>query len=513
MRHTRTLAVVGAVAAAALALSACGSSGSDAGEGTDPTSSTAPLLVIGSLEEPKSFDPAQANEGHLAPIYQAVYDTLLKREPDGTYSPMLASEWEVSEDGLTVTLTLRDDVTFSDGSGFDSAVAKANLEHFTAANGPMASSLRSVASIDTPDATTLVLNLSAPDPDIPRALSNAAGYMASGEALGTDAIVTEPVGSGPYILDTSRSVVGSSIVYTRNEDYWGDELPYDEVEFRILADETARLNALLSGEVDVAKLTRSANAQEAVAAGLQTEPYSTGWSGVLFFDRDGALLPELADPRVREALAIAIDREAIVEAGALGRATETTQTFGPNTQGFTDDLESAYDYDPERARELLAEAGAEDLAFTFPISTTFDPSIYDSLIQNWQDIGVTVTRHQWGPGEAIASMLGAEFPIAFMNLVQRSDWGHMQFLLAPTATWNPFDTQNDELDALITAYRDASDDERPAIAEEVNRLVVDEFWFAPVMREDQNLFWDDTVQVRVQVEQAVPSIYNYSPAS
>lgn len=512
MRYPRSIATAGAVAAA-LVLTACSSGTSGGSAGTDGGAGEAPLLVIGSLQEPTSFDPAQANEGHLAPIYQAAYDTLIKREPGGGYAPMLATDWEVSEDGLTFTLTLRDDVTFSDGSAFDATVAKTNLEYFQSANGPMASSLGSVESIEAPDAATLVLHLSAADPDIERALSNAAGYMASAEAVGSEGIVAEPVGSGPYVMDKSRSIVGSSIVYVRNDDYWGDELPYDEVEFRVLTDETARLNALLSGEVDVAKLTRSANAQEAEAAGLQTEPYSTGWSGVLFFDRDGAILPELADVRVREALALAIDREAIVEAGALGRAIETTQTFGPTTEGFTEELENAYDYDPERARELLAEAGAEDLAFTFPISTTFDPSIYDALIQNWQDIGVTVTRHQWGPGEAIPSMLGAEFPVAFMNLVQRPDWGHMQFLLSPTATWNPFDSQNPELDALIESYRGASEDDRGAIAEQVNQLVVDEFWFAPVMREDQNLFWDDTVAVEVQVEQAVPSIYNYSPAS
>ena len=82
---------------------------------------TAPLLTIGSLTEPTSWDPAQANEGHFAPIYQSVYDTLIKREPDGRLSPMLATDWTLSDDKLTLQLELRDDVTWHDGTPFTSA--------------------------------------------------------------------------------------------------------------------------------------------------------------------------------------------------------------------------------------------------------------------------------------------------------------------------------------------------------------------------------------------------------
>ena len=511
MRSAPFIRLAAAATVAALALTAC-----SAGE-PEPASSggtaTAPLLTIGSLTEPTSWDPAQANEGHFAPIYQSVYDTLIKREPDGELSPMLATEWTTSEDGLALTLDLRTDVTFTDGTTFDAEAVKANVEHFQSANGPMLGNLSSVASVDVVDADTVTMNLSSPDPDLAANLSNAGGYMASPTALGSPDIATMPVGSGPYVLDASKSVVGSTISVTRNEDYWGDPLPFDAVEFKILTDETARLNALTSGQIDFASLNRAASALQAQAAGLNApEPFSVNWGGILFFDRDGALLPELADVRVREALAIAIDSEALVQVGWEGLGAETSQVFGPDTEAYEEDLDTAYAYDPERAKELLAEAGASDLSFTLPISAVFEPVIYDAIIQNWEDIGVTVTRHQWGPGEAIPSMQRGEYPIAFMTLAQRSDWGTTQFLLSPDAPWNPMESTAPELEALIAEYPTADADAQADIARQINEFVIDNVWFAPVMRPDTFNFYGDNIEIVPQVQQAVPSIYNFTPS-
>ena len=510
MRFAPLVRFAAVATVAGLAVTACSAPAPEPGASTG--SLTAPLITIGSLQEPTSWDPAQANEGHLAPIYQSVYDTLIKREPDGELSPMLATEWSAGEDGLSLDLELRTDVTFTDGTVFDAAAVKANIEHFQGGNGPLRSNLSNITAVEVVDADSVKLTLSSPDPDLPANLSNAGGYMASPAALGSPDLALSPVGSGPYVIDPDRSVVGSMIALVRNEDYWGDELPFDAVEFRILTDETARLNALTSGQVDVAALNRAASALQAKGAGLNApEAYSTGWSGILFFDRDGALLPELADVRVREALAIAIDSQALVDVGWEGLGSPTSQVFGTQTEGYDEALETAYEYDPERAKELLAEAGAEDLELTLPVSPVFEPIIYDAIVQNWEDIGVTVNRHQWGPGEAVPSMQRGEFPLAFMQLAQRSDWNTTQFILAPEAPWNPLGSSAPELDALIAEYPAASEQEQGAIAREINEWVIDNVWFAPVMRPDQFVFSGDSVEFDVQVQQAVPSIYNYRP--
>jgi peptide/nickel transport system substrate-binding protein len=511
----RLTALLGGTAAVALAISACAAGGTQAepAETGDGGPATAPLLVIGSLQEPTSWDPAQANEGHLAPVYQSVYDTLIKREPNGELSPMLATEWTVSDDGLSLELELRDDVTFSDGAPFDAEAVKANIEHFKTANGPLQGNLANVSGAEVVDADTVILRLDSPDPDLPANLANAGGYMGSPAALGSPEIAAAPVGSGPYVLDTASSVVGSAYKLTRNEDYWGDPLPFDTVEFRILADETARLNALTSGQIDFASLNRAASAVQAAGAGLnQPDPFSVNWGGILFFDRDGQLQPELADVRVREALAIAIDAEALVDVGWEGLGQPTAQVFGPDTAAYDEALDSAYEYDPERAKELLADAGAEDLEITLPISPVFEPIIYDAIIQNWEDIGVTVNRFQWGPGEAVPSMLRGEFPIAFMTLAQRSDWNTTQFLLSPDAPWNPLASSDPELDALIAEYPAADEAGRADIARQINEWVIENVWFAPVMRPDTFNFYGDKIEIVPQVQQAVPSIYNFTPS-
>ena len=511
MRLAPLVRLTAAAATAALALTACSAATSEPATSADTR--TAPLLTIGSLQEPSSWDPAQANEGHLAPIYQSVYDTLIKRDPDGELSPMLATGWTLADDGLSLELDLRTDVTFSDGTAFDAEAVKANIEHFQTANGPLQSNLGNVEVVEVVDEDTVNLVLNSPDPDLPTNLSNAGGYMASPATIGNPDLALMPVGSGPYVLDPSGTVVGSTISLVRNEDYWGEQLPFDAVEFKILTDETARLNALTSGQVDVAALNRAASALQAKSAGLNApEPYSTGWSGILFFDRDGALLPELADVRVREALALAIDSEALVAVGWEGLGAPTSQIFGPDTEGFDEAFEDAYAYDPKRAKKLLAEAGAENLELTLPISPVFEPVIYDAIIQNWEDIGVTVNRHQWGPGEAVPSMQRGEYPLAFMQLAQRSDWNTTQFVLSPDAPWNPLGSTDPELEALIAEYPTASESEQATIAHEINEWLVDNVWFAPVMRPDQFVFSGDSVQFDVQVQQAVPSIYNYRPS-
>lgn len=491
------------------ALSACSSTPQTSSSQSGPQ--TAPLLTIGSLQEPTSYDPAQANEGHLAPVYQSVYDTLIKRQPDGSLAPMLATSWAASDGGKTYTLKLRTGVTFTDGTPFDSAAVKANLEHFKAANGPLASTARSVQSVETPDATTAVLRLSAPDPALPYALTNAAGYMGSPKALGTPGIKTQPIGSGPYTLDAANTVAGSKITFVRNANYWGDKLPYDKVVFQILTDETARLNALKSGQIDAGILSRAASAADADSAGLQSKRNEVNWEGIFFFDRDGKKLPQLADVRVRQALTLAIDRQTLLQKAYLGKGTLTSQTFRPGTNGYDASLDGAYQYNADKARQLLKDAGAENLSVILPVTQVFDPSIYDAIEQNWKDVGVKVNRLQWGPGQPIPAMQRGDVAISYMALSQSNDWRHITFEIAPNAPWNPFKTERPELDAMITKAQTGDDATRAAADKQINKYIVDNYWFSPLYRLQTFFYFGKSVDVQVQAEQAVPSIYNYKP--
>ncbi|WP_258933689.1 ABC transporter substrate-binding protein [Nesterenkonia pannonica] len=215
---------------------------------------------------------------------------------------------------------------------------------------------------------------------------------------------------------------------------------------------------------------------------------------------------------MREALALALDPEAIFEAVAQGQGEMTSQTFALDSTGFVEALDEEYDYDPERAEELLEEAGAADLSVELPISTTFDPAIYDSVQQNWEDVGITVERHQWGPGEAIPAMQGGDHELAYMQLAARDSWRHINFLLTPDAPWNPMETQSDELDDLVSTAKEGDETEQAEAAQAINQYVVDEYWFIPVLRPMNLFYWNDNVEVENQFMNDVPYLYNYSPS-
>ncbi|MHA7175603.1 ABC transporter substrate-binding protein [Arthrobacter sp. Sr24] len=125
--------VMAVLTASALALTACGGGNTADDGGGAPAATT---LTLGTLQDLRSWDPAQAHVGHVLQPYQAVYDTLILREPDGKLSPMLATAWKYNDANTVLTVDLRTDVTFSDGAKFDAEAAKSNFEHFKTANGP-----------------------------------------------------------------------------------------------------------------------------------------------------------------------------------------------------------------------------------------------------------------------------------------------------------------------------------------------------------------------------------------
>ncbi|GHS86183.1 peptide ABC transporter substrate-binding protein [Actinomycetota bacterium] len=498
-----------------LALAACTGTVEDATSDGPTTSGDDQTLTIGIITEPTSFDPAQAGEGHYIPYYQATYDTLILREPDGSLSPMLATQWEYDADLTALTLTLRDDVTFTDGQTFDADAVKTNLEHFQEANGPQAATLASLESVEVVDPTTVVLHLSEPDPALLIYLSNAAGFMASPAALSAGTLDAEPVGSGPYTLDAADTITGTQYTYVRNADYWGEDLPYATVVFKYFPDETARLNALKAGEVNAAVLTAVQSADEAERSGLVQVPgYATDWQGLTFFDRGGEIVPALADARVRQAINYAFDKDAMLKGLMLGRGTVTSQVFGVATLGFDEDLEDAYTFDPDKARELLVEAGYAD-GFTLPLPnlSAFDPSVIASIVQQLGDIGITVDLTEVAPADFFSQVFSASHPVTFMSFFQPTDWVMIKQFIAPDAVWNPFGTDDPVVSGLVGTIQNTTGDEQADAAQELNRYIVEQAWFAPFWRAEQMWFTDASTTVVAQSEQASPSLYNWAPAN
>ncbi|MEB0307212.1 ABC transporter substrate-binding protein, partial [Cryobacterium sp. 10I1] len=330
-------------AAAVLALGLTGCSATS----TTTTSGAPTTLTLGVIVPATTFSAADIAFANEAPYGQAVYDTLLKADPTGEVGPDLATKWEYNDTKTVLTLTLRDDVTFTDGTKFNADAAAQNLIRFRDGASPNKSFLASLADAKAVDDTHVALTLTQADPALLHYLTQNAGMQESPKAFGNADLKTNPVGSGPYILDTTKTVVGTNYEFTKNPKYWDpSSVHYDNLSIKVLADVTAMLNAVKGGQLNGAKLTVNTNNAEVEAAGYTLNPFELDWTGLILLDRDGSMNPAFKDVRVRQALNYAIDTKAMLTAVGEGLGTPTTQIFPKSSVAYDASLDSRYAFDP-----------------------------------------------------------------------------------------------------------------------------------------------------------------------
>jgi peptide/nickel transport system substrate-binding protein len=495
------------VAAAALSLTGCSAAGDTAAEQTSQT------LTLGALMAPKSFAAADSDFANVSPFYQAVYDTLLRMEPDGKLVPMLATEWTYNEDKTVLTLKLRDDVKFTDGTAFNADAAKENLQRFKVGTSADAQFLAALQKADAVDATTLKLTLSAPDPAFLGYLSKEASFMQSPASFGNADVATNPVGSGPYILDTAATVTGTSYTYKTNPDYWAKDLVhYDNLILNVYPEQTSLLSAVKSGTLN-GSLIDIAMIQEAEAAGYKNNSFEGNWVGLMLFDRAGTTNAALKDVRVRQALNYAFDTKSLMDAVNQGRGTPTTQVFPPSSDAYDPSLDSRYAYDPAKAKALLGEAGyANGFNLQMPSTPLVNSSIFALITQQLKDVGVTVETVDAG-NNFIADLLAAKYAASYMILEQQSDWQLINMKIAPNSAWNPYKYADPKVDELIKKINLGSEDEQKAAAKELNKYVVEQAWFAPWYRPQNSFVTDAKTNVQLQTGNVYPYIWSFTPAS
>jgi peptide/nickel transport system substrate-binding protein len=376
----RSLAAAATVLAAALALAGCSGGGSSADTGDDAT------IAIGSLYEPQNLSNTQGGGQGVTEAFNGnVYEGLYKLTDDGDIEPLLAAGEEVSEDGLTYTITLRDDVTFHSGKALTSADVKASVEAVTAEDSQSArkSSFDVIADIQTPDEKTVVFTLAQRSISFLYNLS----YVWIVNADADDLTQTED-GTGPYVLDEWKQ--GSTLTLTRWDDYWGDPAANAEVVFTYFTDATAENNALLSDEIDLITSVQSPDSLSQFDGNedyVVSEGTSTTKELLAFNDRvapfDNAL--------VRKAVTSAIDAQKLLTS-IWGDYGTVTGSMVPPTDPWYEDLTSVNPYDPELARTQLAQAGYPD-GFSFTLDTpSYDPhpAVAEFVQSQLAEVGITV---------------------------------------------------------------------------------------------------------------------------
>ncbi|WP_188726292.1 ABC transporter substrate-binding protein [Pseudoclavibacter endophyticus] len=470
----RRTPVAGAFAlAAVLALTACGGGAVAETSGDGPTGT----VRFASLFQPSSWDPAVGDYMGNAFYYNLVYDTVVTRTADGELEPGLAESWSYDDDQTTLTLELRTGQVFTDGTSVDAAAIVANLEHYRDANGPGTAELALVESIAAVDDDTVEVGFSAPDPSFLEDLASYIGYIAAPASIEAGTIETEPVGSGPYVLDGANSMSGSEWQFAANPDTWKD-LTYGTVIASVM-DGTAALNALKGGQVEAALLLDPQAADEAESTGSKRTVFSPATVGIAFFDLDGTIQPALADVRVRQAINHAIDAASLIDAflGGVKVGTPSRQLFSESSDAYDPSLDERYPFNPDAARELLAEAGyADGFTLTMPHVINWGPGLPDAVQEQLGAVGITVEYDQIPPEEVGPAVLSGKYAASLQSFGLASSWMTMTQQLDPNGSWNPFEVTDDEGIAKMTDYQFADDADRPAIAKDLNAYLTEQAW-------------------------------------
>jgi peptide/nickel transport system substrate-binding protein len=380
-RRTRRLALISALAATAVILSACSGTPEPAATSTGAPDPDA-TLQVGLVLEPTNLDIRHTSGAAVEQILiDNIYEGLVTRTQENEIEGRLASDYKVSDDGLTYTFTLNDGITFHDGTALTSADVVASYETVrTDATVQGNAEFASVSSITAPDATTVEIVLSEPNQNFLFALTGPAGLVFKTDDTTTD-LKTAENGTGPFTL--TRWSKGSTITFARNEDYWGEKAGVAEVEFQYIPDFTAGVNAALAGDVQVLTAVDPNLASQLEGDFTLTKGRTTDKATLAFNNKKAPL----DDVRVREALRLAIDHDALIEAVGAG-----TTLYGPIPEldpGY-EDLSDVISYDPEKAKELLAEAGQEDLELTLTIPSFYGTTVPKVLISDFNKVGVTL---------------------------------------------------------------------------------------------------------------------------
>lgn len=419
----------------AVVLAACsGDSDSDTAESDDATDdkaseSTGNVLVFGRGGDSVSLDPAAVTDGESIKVTQNIFDTLLKfNENDTTVEAGLAKEWNVSDDGLTYTFILQDGVKFHDGTDFNAEAVVKNFERWSAGAKDTfyyynsmfrAEDKDLITSIVAQDESTVVITLSRPQAPFLKNIAMAAFGIASPTAFEAsgDTFGDNPVGTGPFkFVEWKRN---DSITVEKNEEYWQEGLPkLDKIIFRSIPDNSARLNDLMTGAIDLADgINPSDGASVSSNAELQLierPSLNVGYLGLT------ATRAPFDNKLVRQAVNYAIDKQAIVDAFFEGYATVAKNPMPPSVGGYNDEIEG-YTYDPEKAKALLAEAGydgKEIELWAMPVPRPYMPDgqkIAEAIQKNLADVGMPskIVTFEWATyldktkdGEADAFLLG-----------------------------------------------------------------------------------------------------------
>lgn len=445
-------------------------------------------LTLAAQTEPDTMDPRRGNGVSNNIVMNQIYDGLVRYSEDGTITPRLATEWE-QIDETHIRFKLREDVVFSNGNAFTADDVLFSL----ARTKEDSTSISTMVWYDpetsyAEDDHTVVISMYNPYAPALYVLAGGRTWIGDKETMeeiGEDAYARNPIGTGAYVL--SEWVAGSSMLLTRNEKYWGEPAKTPNIRINFIAEEANRIIALETGEADLAYYIDGADAariEEMDGYHAERGPSFSYYLICLAMDNE-----KFQDKRVRHALAYAIDFENLTDAAFDGEATALTGVYPNIAEGFKDF--GVWEYNPDKAKELLAEAGVSDLSFELHILPGATYQRMAEIIQSyWAAVGVNVnieqsalaTREAQGPWDASIRVATAD-EISNILIIYEKSFGSR---LAPNDDW--LDGKLQDLKQLYDAK------ERAELLEEIQDYLHDLKFSMPFAQTDSVFGVRDTLQ-------------------
>ncbi len=450
-------------------------------------SSSSNDLIVATSRDLVSLDPAGSNDTPSSNAQENIYERLVKLNADMEIEASLATEWEAVEEDVW-EFTLREGVKFHDGSDFNAEVVKANIERVLDEKvaSPRAFLYTMVEDIEVVDDYTVRFKTEFPFAPLPAHLAHHGGGMVSLELIEEDykamengeepgsVINKNPIGTGFLKYDEWKP--DKHIKFVKNEDYWGDEAKVDTVTFKVVSEDQTRIAELMTGDAHIAEpISPTDVAQVENEDGLFVNRQGSARLSYIGFHMGKE---PFDDPKVRKAIRMAIDKEQIIDGIYDGNGIPAVGPLAPNVFGY-DESVPGVEYDPEKAKDLLKEAGFED-GFKTTLWTHDEREQVDTATNvqaQLKEIGIDaeVEVLEWGAYlDQTAKGEHDMFILGWSTVTGDADYGLYALLHSDNfgSTGNRTFTENEELDKLLEEARQNPDPkERQKLYSEIQGLL------------------------------------------
>lgn len=370
-------------------------------------------LRVAVSQDMSNFDPQQFSTVNFF-LIKNLYDGLIEYTENGEPEPSLATEWQIADDNTSVSLTLRDDVTFASGNAFNADAVAATLEK--AADPERGKNVYATMTIvkdwavDGDNAITI--NFNSPVPD--RQILDLLQFMLPIDPAGMDTVETIPAGTGPFLL--ADRAVGQSITLKANPNYWRENQPVlDEIVFTVFSDDAASASAIESGDVDLIY-----NGQSRTAVRLRDSGYQVlqGPGKLVQVFRINTTRAPFSNEKFRQAFNYLMHREAILKIGYAGLGEATALPWAPASPAFDASYTKTYAYNLDKAKEMLAESGLseaelQDWALLVNGSDEASVSISQIVQGSLSEVGINIELDVRQGAEFIDALLSGDFAAVF----------------------------------------------------------------------------------------------------